>query len=173
MTTKFRIQDINCTVSERRGSWVTHRLALAISICFATQSPLVKSEQNLIFEAARRAEAQLNNRVGLALYDTESGASWLYNADERFPMASTFKVLACGALLAHNDGGIHRRVLIKQSDLVAYSPVTEGLTAQEVSLKKLCAATLRTSDNTAVNKVLEALGGPAALTLSCVHLMTR
>ncbi|MCQ9617853.1 serine hydrolase [Paenalcaligenes niemegkensis] len=34
----------------------------------------------------------------------------------------------------------------------------------KISLDALCAATLRTSDNTAANKVLEALGGPGAVT---------
>ena len=82
-------------------------------------------------------------------------------------MSSTFKVLACGALLARGDAGYlerNQRVSISQSDLVTYSPVTEEWVGQAVSLDQLCEATMRTSDNTAANKVLEALGGPEAVT---------
>ena len=52
-----------------------------------------------IVAAARSAEANLKAKVGLAVHDTGSGRTWLRNADDRFPMASTFKALACAALL--------------------------------------------------------------------------
>lgn len=149
----------------------TNRAAMMLALlCFvlsATQPQLAKADKNLILDAARQAEIQLNARVGLAIYDTGSGASWLYNADERFPMVSTFKVLACGALLAQIDAGcddINRLVSIAQADLVTYSPVSAVWVGQEVSLNALCRATMRTSDNTAANKVLEVLGGPDAVT---------
>lgn len=139
---------------------------LFLALCAAQALPVAAAE-NPVIDAARQAEKQLDARVGLAVLDTGTGARWLYRARERFPMASTFKVLACGALLARSDVGSEdrsRRVPITRSDLVTYSPVTEGWVGQEVTLDALCAATLRTSDNTAANKVLEALGGPAAVT---------
>lgn len=128
---------------------------------------LATAADNPVIEAARQAESRLDARVGLAIHDTGSGESWLYKADERFPVTSTFKVMACAALLARQDAGaerLERRVRIVQADLVTYSPVTEGWLGQEVGLGTLCAATMRTSDNTAANKVLEAIGGPEALT---------
>ena len=134
-------------------------LAVQAAVAFAKGDP--------VLVAARAVEDSLNARVGLAVIDTESNASWLYNADQRFPITSTFKVLACSALLARADSGaesIARKVSIDRGDLVTYSPVTEEWVGQEVSLAQLCAATLRTSDNTAANKVLEAVGGPPALT---------
>lgn len=145
----------------------THIFALVLATLCAAHSQRVQSKESLLQETARQVEVQLEARVGLAVYDTESGSSWHYNADKRFPMTSTFKVLACGMLLAKNDDGIediNRLVLIEQSDLVSYSPVTENWLGKEVSLYQLCDATMRTSDNTAANKVLEALGGPAAVT---------
>lgn len=128
---------------------------------------LATAADNPVTEAARQAESRLEARVGLAIHDTGSGESWLYKADERFPIASTFKVMACAALLARQDAGdenLDRRVGIALADLVTYSPVTEGWVGQEVGLGALCTATMRTSDNTAANKVLEAIGGPEALT---------
>lgn len=146
---------------------VVYRLTALLVALFATQAQLASATENLILDAARQAEARLDARLGLAIYDTGSAASWQYNADERFPMTSTFKVLACGALLARRDAGDvekSQRVSINQSDLVSYSPVTAEWVGQEVSLDQLCEATMRTSDNTAANKVLEALGGPDAVT---------
>ncbi len=152
----------------RRGTLRrAHILAVLLFCVCAIHSPPARSEENLILEAARQAEKQLDARVGVAIYDTGSGASWQYRANERFPMTSTFKVLACGALLARADNGLedlNRSVQIRPTDFVAYSPVTEGWSDQHVPLYKLCEATLLTSDNTAANKVLEALGGPHEVT---------
>lgn len=143
-----------------------HGVAVLFLVLCTSQSPLAEAAENLIQDAARQAEVELDARVGLAIYDTGSSTRWLHNADERFPMVSTFKVLACGAHLAPRNASYDRNrpVTIAQSDLVTYSPVTEKWVGQEVSLDALCAATLRTSDNTAANKVLEALGGPSAVT---------
>jgi len=53
---------------------------------------------------------------------------------------------------------------IRISELQSYSPVTKHLVDRQLSASELCGITLRTSDNTAVNKVLEILGGPQAIT---------
>lgn len=167
MTTWLWIRKSGSTASRGMKIRIGDRLAVLCFVLCAIHPALAHPAENLIQDAARQAEVELDARVGLAIYDTGSGTRWLHNADERFPMTSTFKVLACGALLAHNDAGDDERnrlVTIAQSDLVTYSPVTEKWVDQEVSLDALCAATLRTSDNTAANKVLEALGGPDAVT---------
>jgi beta-lactamase class A len=120
-----------------------------------------------IIKAAQQAESDLKARVGVAVLDTSDGTLSRHRADERFPMASTFKVLACAALLARADAGkekLNRQVEIKQSDLVSHVPVTKDRVGAAMSLGDLCAATMRTSDNTAANKVLEALGGPQSVT---------
>lgn len=145
---------------------MTKRLVLLSFVLCAVGLQSATAADNPVVEAARQAESRLDARVGLAIHDTGSGESWLYKADERFPIASTFKVLACAALLARQDAGdenLDRRVGVAQEDLVSYSPVTKGWVGQEVGLGALCAATMRTSDNTAANKVLEAIGGPEAL----------
>ncbi|MGI4798391.1 MAG: serine hydrolase, partial [Janthinobacterium lividum] len=116
---------------------------------------------------AGEIESRLGVRVGLAVYDTERDTSWLYHADDRFPLTSTFKAFACAALLHRVDDGqtaLDRTVRISQSDLVPYAPVMEHLVGQEVSLQNACAAALRLSDNVAGNKVLDSIGGPTGLT---------
>jgi beta-lactamase class A len=124
------------------------------------------AEADMIVKA-REIEQRLDARVGLAVHDTGSGRQWLHNADERFPMASTFKVLACGTLLRQVDEGgneIDRTVPIREADLIPYAPVTQSMVGQQMSLGDLCAATMRTSDNVAANKVLGEIGGPDGVT---------
>ena len=116
---------------------------------------------------AGEIEARLGARVGLAVFDTGSDARWGYHADERFALTSTFKALACGALLHRVDAGqvaLDQTVRIMPSDQLAYAPVMGKLVGREVSLADVCSAALRLSDNVAGNKVLEVIGGPEGLT---------
>lgn len=118
-------------------------------------------------EAVRLREAALGGRIGVAVHDLKTNQRWDYRADERFPLNSTFKTLACAALLARVDAGaerLDREIPIAEADLVPYAPVTEPRAGDAMTLGALCQATLETSDNTAANLILEALGGPQAVT---------
>jgi beta-lactamase class A len=111
-------------------------------------------------------ESNLGARIGLAVKDLQSGEHWEYRASERFPLSSTFKPLACAALLARVDQGLERldrQVAVTAQDLVSYSPVTEAR-LEGMTLAELCEAAITLSDNTAGNLVLTAIGGPAGLT---------
>jgi beta-lactamase class A len=111
--------------------------------------------------SAERIEERLGARVGYAVLDVTRNTSWLRNADDRFPMTSTFKVLACAALLSSE---IPDEPSMTIGSLESYSPATESMVGDQVSPYQLCEITMRTSDNTAANLVLEALGGPSAVT---------
>nr|WP_234892881.1 serine hydrolase [Sinorhizobium fredii] len=100
----------------------------------------------------------------MAIYDTGGERTWFYNADERFPFASTFKALACAALLNAGNEISTSTVTITKADVQSYAPVTKTMVGKRVSSAELCEITLRTSDNTAANKVLDVLGGPPAVT---------
>jgi len=103
------------------------------------------------------------------MLDTGSGLALGWRQDERFAMASTFKLVLAGWMLALADQGKERldaRVHYAAADVVAYSPVSGpragdggGLTVGE-----LCAATVSLSDNTAANVLLARHGGPAGFT---------
>jgi beta-lactamase class A/beta-lactamase class A CARB-5 len=114
--------------------------------------------------AVEAAENSLNARIGVAIHDTGSGRWWLHRANERFPMASTSKTLVCAALLDAGAQAVERQIEISEEDILEYAPVTKAMVGHQASGSDLCAATLRTSDNTAVNKVLEVLGGPHTIT---------
>jgi|SRR6185369_4596154 len=112
-------------------------------------------------------EVSSGGRLGVAALNTADGSQLNHRADERFPMCSTFKVLAASAILAcsaHKDGLLQRRIPYAQSDLVAYSPVTQKHVGAGMTIAELCAAALQYSDNTAGNLLMRMLGGPAAVT---------
>lgn len=118
--------------------------------------------------AWERLEAGSGGRLGIAVLDTKTGRWHGHRVNERFPLCSIFKVLACGALLARVDAGredLSRRVRFTATQIVTYSPVTEGrVGGAGMTLEELCAAAMTLSDNTAGNLVLERVGGPSGLT---------
>jgi beta-lactamase class A len=113
--------------------------------------------------AFRRLERRFDARLGVHAVDTGSGRAVAYRADERFPFASTFKALAAGAMLReYGLAGLERTVAITRLD-DAYSPVTARRVGTRMTLRALCAAAVRFSDNTAANLLLGRLGGPRGL----------
>lgn len=112
-------------------------------------------------------EKASGGRLGVAFLDTETGKSSGHRADERFPMCSTFKLLAVGAVLSHvddNEEQLDRVVRFTQKDIVPYSPVTQTRVNAGMSIRELCEAAMTVSDNTAANLLLSSLGGPAGVT---------
>ncbi len=112
-------------------------------------------------------EKRIGARLGVAALDTGTERFWGHRADERFPMCSTFKLLAGAAVLARVDEGretLDRRIRFQDGDLVTYSPVTKERVRDGMTLAELCEATMTLSDNTAANLILDSLGGPSAVT---------
>ena len=115
-----------------------------------------------------KIELDSGGRFGVAILDTGTGIRTLHRGDERFPMCSTFKLVACAAVLARVDAGkqgLDQRVIFQKTDLITYSPITENHTgAPGMSLTEICAAAIDYSDNTAANLILANIGGPAGFT---------
>ncbi len=118
--------------------------------------------------AFARIEAVRGGRLGVAVLDTDSGRRAGFRQEERFPMCSTVKLLAVGAVLARVDTGqesLERRILFSKNDLVAYSPSTEKeVDGNGMTLASICDAAITLGDNTAGNLLLGTLGGPPGLT---------
>nr|WP_084503660.1 class A beta-lactamase [Nocardia salmonicida] len=112
-------------------------------------------------------ETKYGARLGLSVVDTGSGATVDYREGERFPMASTFKGLACGALLqAHplSTGYFDQVIRYTAADIVVNSPETEKHIDTGMTVTALCDAAITQSDNTAGNMLLRLLGGPEGFT---------
>ncbi|MEV4636704.1 class A beta-lactamase [Actinoplanes sp. NPDC049548] len=115
-------------------------------------------------ELERKYEA----RIGAFALDTGNGRMVRHRATERFPLLSTFKVLASAAVLRRArtcDPGLLDRVIhYRTEDLVEYSPITSAHVEDGMTVAALCEAALTYSDNTAGNLLLRQLGGPQAVT---------
>ena len=112
-------------------------------------------------------ERKAGGRLGVMILDTGSGRTLSNRAHERFAMCSTFKLLAAAVVLKRVDEGresLEREIPISAAKLVTYSPATEKNVGGAMPLSALCEAAVTLSDNTAANLILEAIGGPAAVT---------
>jgi len=115
-----------------------------------------------------KIEAASGGRLGVAILDTATGARVTRHGDDRFPLCSTFKLLAAAAILKRVDlrkENLERKIIFEANALVPYSPVTATRTGGTgMRLAELCEAAITVSDNTAGNLLLASLGGPAGLT---------
>jgi beta-lactamase class A len=119
-------------------------------------------------EEFMRIERDSGGRLGVAVLDTGSGSEAKHRADERFPLCSTFKLLAAAAILAGVDAGhekLDRSIPFGPGDIVVNSPTTSARVSEgRMRLGDLCEVAMTISDNTAGNLLLASLGGPAGLT---------
>ncbi|MGV9410549.1 class A beta-lactamase [Nocardia sp. NPDC003693] len=133
----------------------------------ASTEPVTSSAPAAANPAFAELEARAGARLGVYAVDTATGRTVAYREGERFPMASTFKGLACGLLLREHplsSGYFEQRITYPASDLVEYSPATEQHVATGMTIGELCDAAITLSDNTAGNLILKQLGGPAGFT---------
>jgi beta-lactamase class A len=117
-----------------------------------------------------RLGAPVEGIVGVAAWRTDGrGPRILINADQAFPMGSTFKVAVACKILADVDAGrlsLDRMVPIDYGRMVE----SEGLAATfhhpgvSVSVNNLLELMLTVSDNTAADVLTELAGGPPTIT---------
>jgi beta-lactamase class A len=113
-------------------------------------------------------EKKNGGRLGVSALNTENGLRLEYRANERFVLASTFKLLLVAAVLHRvdqNNESLGRAVKFSAADIESYAPITsKHLKDGQMSVAELCAAALQYSDNTAANLLLKTMGGPEGLT---------
>jgi beta-lactamase class A len=106
-------------------------------------------------------EKKFDARLGVYAIDTGTNRTVVYRPDERFAYSSTFKALAAGAVLQQNSiEELDEVITYTKDDLVTYSPITEQHVDTGMTLREICDAAIRYSDNTAGNLLLEEIGGP-------------
>ena len=109
-------------------------------------------------------EKRAGGRLGVSVFDTESGRRIRHRADERFPMCSTFKLLLVAAMLNRIENGLEQDstwLTYTPNDLLEYAPVTRANVARGgMTIRGLMEAAVEYSDNTAANLLLKQLGGP-------------
>ncbi|EOX4461221.1 CARB family carbenicillin-hydrolyzing class A beta-lactamase [Vibrio alginolyticus] len=113
-------------------------------------------------------EQQTSSRIGVSVWDTQADERWDYRGDERFPLMSTFKTLACAKMLSDMDSGKlskNATAKVDERSIVVWSPVMDKLAGQNTRIEHACEAAMLMSDNTAANLVLNEIGGPKAVTM--------
>jgi beta-lactamase class A len=107
-------------------------------------------------------------RLGVCLYDTQTGEHSGHRQEEHFVMCSTFKLALAAVILREADQGrinLDEILPYGKADMVFNSPVAEANLAKGgMRIVDLARGTQTTSDNTAANLLTKKLGGPDALT---------
>jgi beta-lactamase class A len=154
-------------IPRRRIDMPIARRGLLLGALLAPAAALAE-EQDALAAACRAIEARHGGRLGAAILDGARDMPLTWRGGERFPICSTYKLLAAAGVLARVDRGaesLDRRVVFGRQALVTYSPATGPQAGPPgMTLAAICEAAITLSDNTAGNLLLEAQGGPAGLT---------
>lgn len=161
-------------------SGVAMAAAMILAGCGSTSTstpPLVTSQDvtdtTQLMIALKSLESDFDARVGIAALDTETGTRVEFRATERFGYASTVKAFVAAQLLREVAPADREELATwDQADVdsAGYSPVTSKHVAEGLTFADLAEAAVRESDNTAMNLVLERIGGPSALDATFAQL---
>ncbi|MFI9233925.1 class A beta-lactamase [Streptomyces rimosus] len=150
-------------------------LALGSTTASAASAGTTPSENPAAVRRLRALEREHQARIGVFALNLATGASLLHRAHELFPMCSVFKTLAAAAVLRdldHDGSQLARVIRYTEADVTksGHAPVTKDHIDTGMTIRDLCDATIRYSDNCAANLLLRELGGPTAVTRFCRSL---
>jgi beta-lactamase class A len=159
-------------MTSRKQMTVGTSISFALLIVSALLSPAAdNSADTAVLQAEIRRIAVFDGgEVGVAARRLDGvGPRVLLNADQPFPMASTFKIAVAGALLAKVDAGalsLDKMLPVDVANYVESEIIAEALIHPGVSLsvQNLLELMLTRSDNTATDVLTAAVGGPEVVT---------
>ncbi|MFI0819943.1 class A beta-lactamase [Streptomyces sp. NPDC021098] len=138
--------------------------ATASTPAAASSAPAAKPAAKPYSGELKALERRYDARLGIYAIDTGTGREVAYRDGERFGFHSTFKAISAAAVLRkYGLSGMDKVITYSRDDLVDNSPITEKHVDTGMTLRELCDAAVRYSDNTAANLMFDALGGPKAL----------
>lgn len=146
------------------------RLIALAALTLACASPASAASTAPVQAEIGRIAHGIDGVVGVAAWRLDgTGPRILVNADQQYPMASTFKVPIAGTVLSQVDAG-----KLRLDQLVPIDPnmmvESEGLAETfhhpgvSVSVENLLELMLTVSDNTATDTLEKLVGGPAVVT---------
>lgn len=121
--------------------------------------------QNRLDRLVKRARP---GTLGVAVMDLQSGRVWRTNASHAFPMMSVFKVPVAAAVLSRIESGalsMDQMVTVKR-DALESGTIRDHFRGKQMqfSVDQLLTYSVSRSDNTAVDALLELIGGPREVT---------
>lgn len=117
--------------------------------------------------AKRFVDLEQKYQARLGVYVPAAGTTpeIAYRADERFAFCSTFKAPLVAAVLHQNPlTHLEEVITYTNDDIRPASPITRQNIQTGMTIRQLCDATIRYSDNTAANLLLADVGGIAGFT---------
>lgn len=113
-------------------------------------------------------ERASGGKIGVYAENVRTSATFVWRANERFVMCSTFKASVAACILARVDRGedrLDQMISYGPKDILDYAPVAQdNLARGALSIADLCKGAVELSDNTCANLLLRHLGGPVKLT---------
>ncbi|HVO56721.1 MAG TPA: serine hydrolase [Dongiaceae bacterium] len=111
----------------------------------------------------RETDRQLDGVLGVAILDLSNGHSFLLNADEVFPTASTIKIAVLAEFYRQVQQGklkFSDSYTLQASDLVSGSGISQELTpgATKLTLRDVAVLMISVSDNSATNILIDRVG---------------
>jgi beta-lactamase class A len=145
-------------------------LVLGAALTLITASELSAVETSVIDTEIRRIAASSGGEVGIVAWRLDgAGPRVFFNADQLFPMASSYKIAIAGTLLAKvDDGKLKLEEMLPvnpanyvESDVIATALIHPGVS---LSVQNLLELMLTHSDNTATDMLMATVGGAEAVT---------
>lgn len=145
---------------------------LAAAACAPMPAKQAETPPSLPADDPRLAaiEAQVGGRVGVAAWNTATGAWLTHRPQERFAMCSMFKWLLAAQMLQmsqHSPDLLDQHVRYNAAYLanLGHTPTTTAnLSRGWMTVRELCEAAVTQSDNGAANLLLEGGMGPQGFT---------
>jgi beta-lactamase class A len=145
-------------------------IAFAGLVLLAFAVPAAAAPPSAVQAEIAHISQRIDGVVGVAAWRLDGrGPRVLVNADQQFPMASTYKVPIAGTVLSQIDKG-----RLRLDQLVPVDPnmmvESEGLAETfhhpgvSVSVENLLELMLTVSDNTATDTLVKLVGGPSVVT---------
>lgn len=106
--------------------------------------------------------------LGISILDLRSGEEWHINASQAYPMMSVFKAPVAAAVLAridHGDMSFEQTTSVTRAGLGS-GPIRDDFRGEQMTftVRQLLTFAVSKSDNTAVNALIELVGGPKVVT---------
>ncbi|WP_447826086.1 carbapenem-hydrolyzing class A beta-lactamase [Aeromonas salmonicida] len=123
---------------------------------------------NTLSSELTNIEADYNGRLGIYALNTETGKTFEYRANERFPLCSSFKAFLAAAVLYKDQtapGLLSERIQYSNREMEPHSPITGKFQQLGMTASEMAAASIQYSDNGAANILMERyIKGPEGMT---------
>lgn len=147
-----------------------HNALFKILLAIIILSPgLTYAKNDSAIRKIESLETTFGGKIGVYAINTGNNKILAYRATERFPFASTGKVMVVAAVLKKSESDpalLNKKINYTQQDIdkAGYTPITEKYLSSGMTINDLCKAMIAYTDNGAMNLLTQFIGGPEKIT---------